>query len=369
MSLKGNFFFYGAQLLSKRINEKLVVIESDDWGSERVPSKEVRDKLRGFTNNNNNPHAIYDCLEQEEDVLALLETLKKLDAKHHKKVKLTLNFITCNPDYDKIKTHQFQTYYPEDFRNTYLKRDGHDKTWSALKSGIIESFFVPQFHGREHIWVDKWMNRLKEPNSPFMKAFEMGSFGPDIEIGDDKLNILEAWNIQKEVDEITLKASIDEGLKFFKDQFGYHPLTVVAPRHVWDQTAERILKNNGIKVIQSANYRLKTIWQGNGKQYLYTGQKSEAGIRYTCRNAYFEPAYGKTDWVGQVLKKAHLAFTIGIPLIISSHRINFSGGIETQNRQNTLHQFTNLIDKLIAAYPDVDFLSTDDLVNNYIKAT
>lgn len=41
----GKFQFLRSLVLSKKVNKKIIVIESDDWGSERIPNSEVREEL------------------------------------------------------------------------------------------------------------------------------------------------------------------------------------------------------------------------------------------------------------------------------------------------------------------------------------
>ncbi|MBK8547509.1 MAG: hypothetical protein IPL63_09015 [Saprospiraceae bacterium] len=53
------------------------MIESDDWGSERIPNIKTREDLRSFgINIDSNPHLKYDTLERLED-LEIFETAIK----------------------------------------------------------------------------------------------------------------------------------------------------------------------------------------------------------------------------------------------------------------------------------------------------
>lgn len=62
-----------------RTNRKIIVFESDDWGSIRMPSKDVYDTMlnKGYPVDIR-PFEKYDSLESDEDIEALFEVLKKL---------------------------------------------------------------------------------------------------------------------------------------------------------------------------------------------------------------------------------------------------------------------------------------------------
>jgi hypothetical protein len=76
---------------------------------------------------------------------------------------------------------------------------------------------------------------------------------------------------------------------------------------------------------------------------------------------HFEPAYGGVHWVQNAISKIELAFRFKNPVIISTHRINFVGGLDVEARNNHLKQFKDLLEKLIKNNPDVEFLSSEEL--------
>ena len=70
-----NFFvnFFGW-----RTNRKIVVIESDDWGSIRMPSKDVYNKcLKAGYPVNLNPYEKYDSLASKDDLEILFDLLSE----------------------------------------------------------------------------------------------------------------------------------------------------------------------------------------------------------------------------------------------------------------------------------------------------
>jgi hypothetical protein len=92
------------------------------------------------------------------------------------------------------------------------------------------------------------------------------------------------------------------------------------------------------------------------------GAKNEYNQLYWRRNSKFEPSGNPSyDWVGDVMEQIKVAFRWGKPAVISSHRVNFIGGIVKENRENTLRLLTDLLSRILKRYPDVEFMSSDML--------
>jgi hypothetical protein len=369
MSIKGHFNFYLSQYKGFKTNRKIVVIESDDWGSIRMPSKEAINNLQQLgINLSKNPYNLIDTLENIDDLNALYEIIDD-KAFTHNKPKITFNFILANPDFDKIKKENWENYYYEKFTTTYHKRDGNNKVKDLIDYGIESKFIKPQFHGREHINALQWLEVLKTGNIDFKNAFNENCFCIDTI---DNKNLLSAFEFNNKKEEIFIENSINEGIKLFKEAFNFSPKSAVAPRHVWNTKIEQVFYQNGIKQIQSSLNQIIPLngFYKNIKHY--TGEQNNLEQLYTVRNAYFEPAYNQSiNWVNQVLSKAQTAFLFKTPLIISMHRLNFVGGINELNRFNNLNQFKQLISTLIKKYPDIEFMHSDELGkiihNQYVR--
>src|SRR5690606_9193586 len=87
-----------------RTCRKIVVIESDDWGSIRMPSKEAYNTfLADGIRVDQNPYSRYDSLATPQDLEALFETLQSVKDKNENPAVLTANTIVANPNFEKIK--------------------------------------------------------------------------------------------------------------------------------------------------------------------------------------------------------------------------------------------------------------------------
>lgn len=57
-----------------------------------------------------------------------------------------------------------------------------------------------------------------------------------------------------------------------------------------------------------------------------------------------------------MFKNKHIA-------VISSHRINYVGGIDINNRIKNLKLLDEFLSALLMKYPDVEFMSSDQLID------
>ena len=96
------------------------------------------------------------------------------------------------------------------------------------------------------------------------------------------------------------------------------------------------------------------------KKFLYNGKKNEAGQKYVVRNCVFEPYLDdcsrNSGAVAGCLKNIEAAFWMHAPAIISTHRVNFVGGLESSHRDDSLNELRSLLQEIIKRWPDVEFM-------------
>jgi flavorubredoxin len=83
-----------------KTNRKIVVFESDDWGSMRMPSNEAINNLekKGILLKHLK-YATLDTLENKSDILDLREVLMSNPNSSHQIPVFTTNMVLGNPDY------------------------------------------------------------------------------------------------------------------------------------------------------------------------------------------------------------------------------------------------------------------------------
>jgi len=339
----------------------LLVIESDDWGSIRMPSKEVYNDFHsnGYEIANSDYNRL-DTLESNEDLEALYEVLRRFKDHAGSHPLITANTIVGNPDFEKIKSSEFKQYYFEPVTETLSKYMNRDRVLDLWLEGNQAKMFHPQFHGREHVNIVRWMEALQTRKPEIMYSFDKHTTFS----GEGDYNFMEVLDYNTPDDLQIMRQSLTEGLKLFKDIFGFKSKSFIPPCYAWDSKIEETLAESGVKYIQGLFVQsVPTGSFGDYKRkYHFMGSRNKLGQYYLIRNAFFEPSLSKSsDPVGECLKRIDLAFKFKKPAVISTHRINFMGSLVEENRTKNLALFNELLKSILKKWPDVRFMSSDQL--------
>jgi hypothetical protein len=348
-------------------DRKIVVIESDDWGTVRVSSREAYDYfLKNNLPVNECPYNSNDMLESNEDMERLYETLSSVKDKNGNPALFTADNIVANPDFEKIKASGYQKYFYEPFTETYRRYPNHDKVLQLYKEGIERKMLLPQFHGREHVNVARWLKALQENDKAAHLAFEQNMFSVHAERGPKVVNeYMDALDADS-AEELNAKpAIVEEGLHLFKKIWGFSSKSFIAPCYIWDTSLEMLLAQHDVKYIQGMVIQLEPVLEKGyqyKRKYHYQGQRNKTGQHYLIRNAFFEPSTNPGfDWVSDCLHRIEVAFRWKKPAVISTHRLNFMGGLRPENRDDNLALFSSLLKKITQRWPGVEFMSSVQL--------
>lgn len=346
-----------------RTNRKIVVIESDDWGSIRMSSSEAFNDFQkhGFPVNRC-AFNTYDSLECNEDLEQLFDVLNSVKDKNDNCAIMTLNNIVANPDFRRIKESDFTQYYFEPFTKTLEAYPHHNNVYALYKAGIKEKLISIQFHGREHVNVRRWMCALHHGDKTALLAFKHNMFSVHTGISSScKSEYLDAFGFENSTEIADSSTIIGEGLGIFRELWGYSSESFIATCYIWHTDMEKYLKNNGVMYMQSGLYQLQPYKTGYQKIRHYTGQ-NDNGLSYIVRNVHFEPATDPNrDWIGDCMKSIQTAFVWHKPAVISTHRLNFVGYLNSKNRQINLMKFKCLLNMITKKWPDVEFMTSDQV--------
>ncbi len=341
---------------------KIIVIESDDWGSIRMPSKKVYDTLlRKGLGVDRCPYCRYDSLASEEDLVLLFDTLRSHRDGHGNNPVITANCVMTNPNFDRIREDRFQSYYEEPFTETLDRYEGCGKSFNLWREGRQEKLFHPQYHGREHLHINRWMNALRSNFSETRLAFDHGMYGVSTTITTEKRrSYLAPFELDTAADKKTALESLKDGVARFEALFNCTPQSFIAPNYIWFDEVESTLSSHGVRFIQGAWLGNRSFPGGHRKKNLrYTGKRNAHGQYYLVRNAFFEPSLKPGfDWVGACLKDIDSAFRWKKPAVICSHRLNYIGALDPANRNNSLKKLNELIRKIMIRWPGVEFMNS-----------
>ena len=350
-----------------RTNRKILVIESDDWGSIRMPSPEVYNKcLSAGYPVDKIVYEKYDSLASEEDLELLFGLLSSFKDARGNHPLITANSLVANPDFEKIEADGYRSYHYELITETFKKYPAHQNNYRIWKQGMEANVFRPQFHGREHLNVPMFMRALQKGDRDALFGFSNGMPG-SIPLG-PKVGgnpYVEATRFQTAGEKEETLRILRDGLVLFEKLFAYKSETIIPPNYTWSPDFDKAVQELGVRSFQGIRKQREPV-PGSKDLYhdLYMGKKNSVGQTYTIRNTVFEPSMfrlGIKDPVQHCLTELSIAFRLNKPAIIGSHRINYVGFLDPANRDTTLKMLEQILSRALKRWPDIEFMSSDQL--------
>lgn len=356
-----------------RTKRHIVVIESDDWGSIRMPSREAFNALlKAGIRVDKCHYCSNDSIASEDDLSLLFDVLNSVKDKNGNPAVVTANALVANPDFQRIKEDDFEHYHYKLITDGFKEIKGCEKALDLWKEGGANGCFRIQSHGREHLNVARWMRYLQGKFPETKIAFQNGVYGISTNITSEKRkSFLPAFDFENIVEEQQANRIVTDGLRIFKEIFGYESKSFIAPNYAWGRSLEGTLYENGIKYIQGNQInRFRNLdGEKNNRRLRYIGKSNEYNQIDLCRNVNFEPSEDPNmDWVDYCMNDIAVAFRWHHPAIISSHRVNYVGTINPKNRDNGLRHLSTLLKKIQQRWSDVEFLSSDQLGDEILRS-
>jgi hypothetical protein len=350
-----------------KTKEKIVIFLVDDWGSIRIRDKCSRDYIQKISPYvESNRFNKFDTLESDKDLSALFEILFKHKDNTGKSASFTALSVVANPDFEKIESSDFLEYFHESILDTFNHYYGNNSIQNLYFQGIKEGIFIPQFHGREHFNCNFWLKELQSGDKILREAFNTRSIGMQQNIkGGYNRDYMAAFDFKDKAEIKNHSLICQEGIKLFQKIFLFNPSLFTSPSLIHHHELENYLLQDNIMFIDRAKQTKEPIGNGNyHNKYYSLGQKNSDGQIYITRNCLFEPnEFPDQNIVDQTLRDMEIAFRWGKPAIISSHRVNFVGGIEVKNRDNGLKALAELLKQILKNWPDIRFLTFNQFAN------
>jgi len=354
----GKYRRRGQKLNSKfgwRSNRHIVVIESDDWGAERVAGPDAVKELEGTNYFPRNSHIIHDGLETADDVTKLCDVLNNYRDIHGNPAVLTANFVLSNPDFSAIKKDMYTKFHAKPIDQGWNHEPNSEALWKSYKEGISSGVIVPQLHGIRHCCSDAWLKNLRSGDKLLLKAFDLKMIG-EIESG-LRIGGLSLGPIYH-ADNDRIRQLVSDGVRAFVRIFGAESRTTIAPCYGWrSPETELALLDNNIYVMQGREYQ--HLPNGKMKSH-YTGEYDSTGMLYLCRNCILEPLSDRTN-IEDCIAQISQAFQKGLPAIICTHRYNYTSRVSSKVRDRGLLILDDVLRQATKIFPDIEFLSSDKL--------
>jgi len=209
------------------------------------------------------------------------------------------------------------------------------------------------------------MEALRAKHTNTLTAFDYGYFGLPPEDSHNGRSYLTTYTFDNKQEKRAIIDNIEEGLQLFSELFGYEAILFTPPNAVFDPFLEKRLSPSSLEFITRGKFRF--VDRGNGNRIPLigiSGRKGLSGIRHSIRTCAFEHyKMSESYLMDSCLARINQAFLNNGPAIISSHRVNFVGSIEPKNREVGLRLMKQLLERILAKWPEVEFMSSADLYN------
>ena len=356
-----------------KTNHKYLIIESDDWGAIRMPSLEVYQKLI----ENSIPvdkfsFDKHDSLESEEDLNALFNVLTSFEDSKGNPAVLTAYQVMANPNFEAIEKNGRTKYVYETILETYKRNPHTQNSFALIQKGMQMGVFIPQFHGREHIHVKRWMEAINSNSEKEQIAFQnktIISSNSSSSLNHFNKNYFAGQDYSDFTEHEDLEYIVTEGLDLFEEIFRFKSLSFTPQGSFWGDHILKTLVEKGVILIGGRQFHPMPDGSHKFINHKKWGDKNEYGQIHWRRNVLFEPARNQNfDWVGKCLAEIEIAFRWGKPAVIRSHRENFIGSIFQENRTQSLAKLNELLSRVQKKWPDVQFISTHQLAEIMVNS-
>lgn len=316
----------------------VLIIESDDWG----PGPDI--------------HA--------ERLNRLVQILSAHQDSRGRHPMMTLGVVLAVPDTHRIRQDNLRHYY-----RLYLANPSFDSIRETMQAGVASGVFAIQLHGMEHFWPPSVLAAARTDSN--LRGWLAGNELPDTEDLPSHLQSrwIDCYSLPSSpIPEDEIETAAKEEAEAFRAVFGYNPRVTVPPTFVWNDAVERAWYSAGIRVVVTPGQRFEGRGQDGILQAisspLRNGQMSPAGVMYIVRNGYFEPAMGHT--AQRVLETLDRNRKTARPTLLETHRFNFTG--EPDAAKAAYRELEKLLAEAPALYPDIAFMSTEELAKQLSKS-
>jgi len=321
-----------------------------------VRDAEGREELRAAgLNLGERPYDLY-SLETSEDVHELVESLRSLQDSAGRPPCLEMNFVVANVDFPASAATGFRDIPLKQLAEGLPGRWDRPGLFDAYRTGIELGVFSPALHGTTHFCQQAVAHALtcegKRERGELLRTL-WKSETPYIYWRMPWVGY-EYWDPEKLpaerfIPEREQERWIGWAVRSYQKFFDEDAVSACAPGYRADTTTHRLWKARGIRVAQ------------NGPGTTRAPRFDEHGLLHTFRSLDFEPALNPELRWEDCVRNAATWLARGLPLIISTHSINFHSTL-APFRQKTLPMLRAFLSALRETYPDLLYVNTRQLL-------
>lgn len=273
---------------------------------------------------------------------------------------MTLGVVLAGPDTERIRASDCTAYVRSTLADPPL-----DRVLAAMVDGAKRGVFAAQLHGMEHYWPPALMQAAR--SDPAVRQWLVGPGLPATERLPPHLQSrwMDASTLPSTpLGKHEIATAVAEEIRQFGDCLGAMPKVVVPPTFAWSAEVQAEWARGGIEVVVSSGRR-NPRRNAAGKLVSedaahFNGAMDVDGITFAVRDDYFEPIRGHTHRHG--LAALECKTFLGRPTLFETHRSNFLG--DERDARNALNEMRLLLAAAGRRYPNIAFMSTEELVRS-----
>ncbi len=360
---------YAKNLRGWRAQGQRIAFAVDDYAAVRVASASAWNELRDSGLDVSRPMDRLDAVETREDLEALYEVLGSVADSGGRPAVFTAYVLSANPDFDAI-LQQGERYQYECVDRTFARLaaehpQAYDGAWSIWRQGIEACLIRPQFHGREHYNIELVECKLRRRSRDLLTNLENRSMaGLSKEPTLPGVGFTEAFGLSGSAALPRHREILTEGLDLFERVWGFRSETFTPPAMKLHPSLFEVAERGGVRSIDKPLRFRRDLGDGQGrKEFNRSGRRRGQNHVTVVRNVVFEPCREMGfEPVSRALQQIAAAFYWRRPAIISSHRVNFAGHLDENNRKRGLDALQRLLKAIVKRWPEAEFVSVDSLV-------
>ena len=352
-----------------RTPRKLVAFAVDDYANVRVDSPKALERLSEAGLDLSSPFDHLDTVETRQDLEALFEVLDSVRDRRGRPAIFTAYAMSANPDFGRILKNG-EKYYYETVSDTFSRlaseqAAAYDGAWALWQEGIVKSLIRPQFHGREHLNIDLFEHKLRQKSPDVMANLANKSLAG---ITDDPamsgVGFTHAFGLNDRSQLDRHREILRDGLELFEKVWGFRSITFTPPAQRLHPSLFEVAEGSGVVSIDKPLRCMRAMGAGTERREINCSGRQRGQAHVTVvRNVVFEPNKNMGfDPVERAMQQISAAFRWRKPAIVSSHRVNYCGHIDESNRKRGLDALGVLLQRMTHRWPDVEFISVDQLV-------
>lgn len=329
----------------------LVLLQSDDWGRVGVRDQEGYEQLRAQGINLGEQAYDFYTLETASDVMALHEMLGRHRDSTGRRACIVMNFLSANLDFGRMALDAFRKIYLRPLKQGLPGRWQRPGLFDAYREGINDGSFYPALHGLTHfcsVAVESALEQNEEraralrtlwqAETPYI-YWRMPWAGYEYKNPEPPHAGFLGADTQAEL--------IGQAVEYFREFFSSAPHSACAPGYRANEDTRQAWWEHGIRVAQ------------NGTGAATFPVMNESGMLSLYRTLDFEPSQADIS-VESCVQLAEQQFARGMPLIISTHSINFHSSLK-DFRTDTLARLDEFLFALERTCPDLLYVHDEDV--------